>query len=42
MNIANLISDVPQNELVDFLVELSKTNDTVASMLVARFSKSKW
>ena len=38
MNIANLLSDVQQNELVDFLSELSKNNESVASMLVARFA----
>lgn len=39
MNIANLISDVPQNELVDFLVEVSKNNESISSMIVARFAK---
>ena len=39
MNIANLISDVPQNELVDFLVEVSKNNESISLMIVARFAK---
>ena len=38
MNIANLISDVPKDELVDFLCELAAKNESVASMLVARFA----
>lgn len=40
MNIANLISNVPKDELVDFLSDLATKNDSVASMLVARFAKA--
>ena len=40
MNITNLISDVSKDELVDFLSDLASKNDTVASMLVARFAKA--
>ncbi|MBQ6782128.1 MAG: hypothetical protein IJP62_13020 [Treponema sp.] len=40
MIIANLLSDVPKDELVDFLSNLTTKNDSAAAMLVARFSKA--
>lgn len=40
MNIANLLSDVPKDELVDFLCVLAAKNEPIASMIIARFEKT--